>query len=382
VRTGLNAHLLSFDATYRQAGVSRYIEALLRYVPDVAPEDDLVVFTGPQRPAATAGFDRTIEWRHSRLPTVRPPVRIAWEQTAGVVAARRAHLDVLHSPVNVVPLGVSIPQVVTVHDLGFHHFPGQYPGMKQRYLNAMTRLSIRRAAAVITVSEATRRDVIDVYRVDPAQVVTVPNGVDDSMRPLDDDAINQFRERNGLPDHFVLFLGTLQPRKNIEVLVRAYALLADDLDWPLIIAGAKGWMYERLFALVGEMDLTERVRFTGYVAPEELAYWYNAAAMLVYPSRYEGFGLPLLEAMACGTSVIAANASSLPEVVGDCGVLVEPDDVTGFAEAIRRLAGNDGYRQQLEQAGIERAASFSWRNTARKTVDVYHHVLRQSRQKG
>ena len=379
MRTGLNAHLLSFDATYRQAGVSRYIEALLRYVPEVAPDDELVVFAGPQRPPPAAGFGPTIEWHHSRLPTARPPVRIGWEQTAGVIAARHAHLDLLHSPVNVLPLGVSIPQIVTVHDLAFHHFPGQYPGMKQRYLNVMTRLSIRKAAAVITVSEATRRDVIDVYGVDPLRVISVPNGVDDSMRPLADEEVGQFRERNGLPDRFILFLGTLQPRKNIEVLVQAYALLAEDIDWPLIIAGATGWMYERLFSLVDELDLAERVRFTGHVPSEDLVYWYNAATMLVYPSRYEGFGLPLLEAMACGTAVIAANTSSLPEVVGNCGLLVEPDDVAGFATAIKKIAGDDSYRQQLEQSGLERAASFTWRNTARQTVEIYHHVLREGR---
>jgi glycosyltransferase involved in cell wall biosynthesis len=379
VRTGLNAHLLSFDTTYRQAGVSRYIEALLRHVPDVAPDDDLVVFAGRQRAPAAAGFDQTIEWQHSRLPTANPSVRIAWEQTAGVIATRRAHLDLLHSPVNVVPLGVSTPQVVTVHDLGFHHFPEQYPGMKQRYLKAMTRLSIRKAAAVITVSEATRRDVIDVYGVDPERVVSVPNGVDDSMRPLDEDAVRRFRHRYGLPDQFVLFLGTLQPRKNIEVLIRAFALLANDIDWPLIVAGAKGWMFESLFALVDELDLTERVHFAGHVPSEDLVYWYNAASMLVYPSRYEGFGLPLLEAMACGTAVIAANTSSLPEVVGDSGLLVEPDDVEGFTAAMRTLASDDNYRQQLEQSGLERAASLTWRDTARRTVDIYHHVLREGR---
>jgi glycosyltransferase involved in cell wall biosynthesis len=243
----------------------------------------------------------------------------------------------------------------------------------------MTRFSVRKAAAVIAVSDATRQDVIDVYAVDPSRVICVPNGVDDSMRPLPDEDVGQFRERNGLPDRFILYLGTLQPRKNIEVLVRAYALLADDIDCPLIIAGAKGWMYDRLFTLVDGLELAERVRFAGHVPSEDLVYWYNAATMLVYPSRYEGFGLPLLEAMACGTAVIAANTSSLPEVVGECGLLVEPDDAEGFATAIREIAVNDGYRQQLEQAGLERAALFTWRNTARQTVDIYHHVLVEGR---
>lgn len=379
MRIGLNAHLLSFEASYRQAGVSRYIEALLRYLPEVAPDLELLAFTGPSSPPAGNGFAHGIDWRHSRLPTSRPEARIVWEQMAGIPAVWRSGVDLWHSPVNVASMGVTVPQIVTVHDLAFQHFPEQYPAMKRRYLSTMTRLSARRAARVIAVSEATRQDVITTYRVDPERVVAVPNGVGDDMRPLADDEVAAFRELHGLPDHVVLFLGTLQPRKNIELLVRAYASVAMGIDWPLIIAGAKGWQYEQIFSLVRELGLTNQVRFVGHVRGEELALWYNAATVFVYPSRYEGFGLPLLEAMACGSAVVTANASSLPEVVGGAGLLVDPDDAPGLAEAILRLAGDAGLRQQLQSRGRERAKLFTWRNTALRTVDVYRQVARESR---
>lgn len=375
MKIGLNAHLLSFEPTYRQAGVSKYIEALVRHLPDVAPDDQLTVFTGPARPLATAGFHPDIHWHHSRLPTANPNIRIGWEQTAATVNVLRSDIDLLHSPVNVISLGVRRPQVVTVHDLAFHHFPEQYPGMKQRYLRAMTAASVRRATIVIAVSEATRQDIIRIHKINPERVVVVPNGVDPVMQPLPEAQVAAFREQQDLPEHFFLFLGTLQPRKNVEGLVRAFASVSMGIDWPLVIAGAKGWQYEQIFELVRELGLTSRVRFAGHVPGEQLPLWYNAATVLVYPSRYEGFGLPLLEAMACGTAVIGSTASSLPEVVGDAGLLVDPDDTPGLAESMLRLAADSELRQQLERRGLERSASFTWQETARLTAGVYQRAL-------
>ena len=379
MKIGLNAHLLSFEPTYRQAGVSKYTEAMLRYLPEVAADLELIAFTGPARPRPEQGLDSRIEWRHSRLPTAKPEVRIGWEQSSGVIAAQRAGIELLHSPVNVVSIGAWLPQVVTVHDLAFHHYPEQYPGMKQRYLRTMTRLSVRKARRVIAVSEATRQDVIAVYGVDPERVVTVPNGVDDSMQPLPEDELGRFRAEQSLPEHFFLFLGTLQPRKNIEALVRAYATASMGIDWPLVIAGAQGWQYEQIYAQVQALGLGSQVRFAGHVPGEQLRHWYSAASILVYPSFYEGFGLPLLEAMACGTPVIGSNVSSLPEVIGDAGLQVDPRDVPALASEMLRLAADRELQQQLIERGLERAASFTWRETARQTVEVYRRVIAESR---
>lgn len=375
MKIGLNAHLLSFEPTYRQAGVSKYIEALVRHLPVVAPDTDLTVFTGPAHPPTTAGFHPDIKWQHSRLPTANPNIRIAWEQSAAAFMVLRSGIDLYHAPVNVLSPGIRKPQVVTVHDLAFHYYPEQYPAMKQRYLRAMTAASVRRATLIIAVSEATRQDIIRIHRVAPERVVVVPNGVDDVMQPLPEQDVATFREQQDLPEHFFLFLGTLQPRKNVETLVRAYATVSMGIDWPLVIAGAKGWQYERIFQLVEELGLTARVRFAGHVPGEQLPLWYNAATMLVYPSRYEGFGLPLLEAMACGTAVIGSTVSSLPEVVGDAGLLVDPDDAPGLAESMLRLAADGDLRQQLERRGLKRSTSFTWHETARSTAGVYRRAL-------
>ena len=371
MRVGIIGHLLSFEASYRQAGVSRYTEALLRELPDLAPQDTFVVFTGKQRAPAERRFDARLQWVHANLATERPATRIAWEQTVGMTVARRHDLDLVHAPVNVTPLLTGAPRVVTVHDLAFHLFPEQYPGAKQRYLRAMTRASVRRATRVIAVSESTRRDIIRLYGADPERVVTVPNGVGPEFGPLPDDDVNTFRRAEGLPKRFILFLGTLQPRKNLETLLRAYARVAAQTGWELVVAGAEGWGTEPMFAAVRELGLADKVRFVGYVAPERLPLWYNAAGILAYPSFYEGFGLPALEAMACGTAVIAADNSALPEVVGDAGCLVGARDIDGFAHAIATLARDDDFRARLGARGARRAAQYTWRRTAELTLRVY-----------
>jgi glycosyltransferase involved in cell wall biosynthesis len=378
LRIGIIGHLLSFEPTYRQAGVSRYSEALVRELPNVGPEEEYVVFTGGARPPASRGFDPGIEWVHSRLPTARPEARILWEQTVGMTIARRYRLDLIHAPVNVTPLVSGAPRVVTIHDLAFHLYPEQYPGAKQRYLRLMTRLSVQRAARVIAVSEATRQDVIRHYGAASEKVVTVPNGVSDDYRPLPAEQVAAFRAANGLPERFILFVGTLQPRKNLETLLRAYARVVDEIGWELVVAGATGWAYDPIFETARALGLAERVRFAGYVPGEELPLWYNAAGMFVYPSLYEGFGLPLLEAMACGTPVIAANTSSLPEVVGDAGLLVDPRDVEAMAQALRSLAESESLRDDLSERGQQRAAAYSWRRTAEETLAVYRDVMRDA----
>ncbi len=375
MRVGIIGHLLSFEASYRQAGVSRYTEALIRELPALAPDDEFVVFTGRERPPESRAFDPRLEWVHSPLPTARPEVRIAWEQTSGLSVAHRRHLDVIHAPVNVTPVVSGAPRVVTIHDLAFHLYPEQYPGAKQRYLRAMTRISVRRATRVIAVSDATRNDIIRLYGCDPARVTTVPNGVGPEFAPLPEAQVAAFRRERGLPDPFILFLGTLQPRKNLETLLRAYARVAAESGWGLVVVGATGWSYEPIFATAEALGLADSVVFAGFAEPDELPLWYNAAGMLVYPSVYEGFGLPALEAMACGTPVIAANNSSLPEVVGEAGLLVGARDVEALAHAIATLARDPELRIELSRRGRQRASGFSWRTTAQRTLNVYHNAV-------
>ncbi len=375
---GLNAHLLSLTSTYRGAGINGYIYQLLRRLPDtsnIAPPLRYRAFLHDPTFEAPAGL-RVVR---SRWDTRSPWRRIAWEQTALARVARHARqLDLLHGLAFAAPLTARCPTVITVHDLSFLRFPDAFRHLNRVYLTWMTRRATRRAARVIAVSESTRRDVIALCGVPPERVVTIPNGVDEAFCPAAPPEVAAFRRRQGLPERFILYLGTLEPRKNLETLITAYARWRTNLDAdapPLVIAGGKGWFFQTIFTRVAELGLTDAVHFPGFVPAADLPWWYRAAELFVYPSRFEGFGLPVLEAMACGTPVITTTASSLPEVAGDAALLVAPDDTDALTAAFQQMLAEPALRAHYREAGLRRAALFSWPRTAAATARVYREIL-------
>jgi glycosyltransferase involved in cell wall biosynthesis len=370
IHVGVNAHLLSLDQTYRSAGINWYIYNLLQHLPEADPRIDYTVFLRDLGYPERAG----LRLRPSDLPTHRPPVRFLWEQAVQPGAARRAGLDLLHCPAFVGPLSGVTPFVVTVHDLSFLLFPEGFRRGNRTYLRLLTGLSVRRARRVIAVSESTRQDLVRLYGLAPERVDVVYNGVDVAFQPLPPEEVAAFQSRNGLPERFLLTVGTLEPRKNIVRLVEAYAHLPKPRP-PLMLVGGKGWFYDEVLVRVEELDLAGEVCFVGYVTAEELPCWYNAAEALVYPSLYEGFGLPALEAMACGTPVVTSSTSSLPEVVGQAGVLVEPTDVAALTAALQQVVADAGLRAQMRVDGLAQAGGFSWPKTAHGTVRSYRRAL-------
>ncbi len=371
---GLNAHLLSLTESYRGAGISWYMVNLLQNLAQVSPDFGYSAFLSDrafQAPGLTL--------HRSRLPTHRPPVRIFWEQFIQPLALRRAGVDLLHALAFVAPLAAPCPFVVTVYDLSFLRYPESFRPFNRWYLSHFTAHSVKRAKAVITISESTRQDVINLLGAPPERVHTVYCGVDPLFRPLPAAEVAAFRAARGLPEQFGLFLGTLEPRKNVDGLIRAYASWRQQQPDapPLLIAGGKGWYYHQIFQAVEALNLTESIRFPGYIPQNELPLWYNAATFFVYPSHFEGFGLPVLEAMACGTPVITSTAASLPEVAGRDGaaVLVNPTDTAALAEAMRQVMGDAERRAAMSQQGRARAANFHWAKTAQETVAVYRKVL-------
>jgi len=376
IHIGLNAHLLSLAETYRGAGINRYIHNLLTHLPLVDPDNRYTVFLGDRRFTSS-----DLALKLSRLPTHKPVVRIFWEQAVQPFALKKEGVDLLHALAFVTPLLSPCPSVVTIYDLGFLLYPESFKRSKRFYLSLFTRLSARRARRIIAISESTKRDVVHLLGVSPERVEVIYCGIEGAFHPMPQDQVAAFRSKRGLPERFILFVGTIEPRKNLTTLLEAYAMLRRDVrdqeigNLHLVIGGAKGWFYQDVFARVEELGLEGEVMFPGYIPAGELPLWYNAAELFVYPSLYEGFGLPPLEAMACGTPVVASNTSALPEVVGEAGLTVDPLDVEGLAEAMRRVLGDEAFRQEMRERGLRRAEGFSWTKTAQETVQVYRRAM-------
>ncbi len=267
-----------------------------------------------------------------------------------------------------------MPPVITIHDLSFIRFPHLFRPANRLYLSVLTRLSARRARRLIAVSAHAAAESARLLSVPAERIDVVYHGVDPAFHPLPQGQVAAFRRRRGLPERFLFFVGTLEPRKNLKRLVQAFARLHDD-RLGLVLAGGKGWLYTDLFALVENLGLQDRILFPGYVPGQDLPLWYNAALALVYPSLYEGFGLPVLEAQACGTPVLTSNTSSLPEAAGDAAVLVDPYDVAALTAGLEQLLADESLRRGLRLAGLAHAAQFTWSRTAQNTVRVYRRVL-------
>jgi len=370
IHVAVNAHLLSLAESYRSAGINWYIYNLLNYLPEADRGVDYTILLGDRRYVGAP----PLKLRFSRLPTHLPPVRIFWEQVLQPMLLRQAGVDLVHGTAFVGPLLSACPFVVTVHDLSFLYYPQGFRAVNRSYLRLFSRQSLRRAQRVIAVSASTKRDLIQCYGVPTDRIDVVYNGVDPAFQPLPADQVACFRARHRLPDRFVLFVGTLEPRKNVTGLIEAYARLPRGRP-PLMLVGGKGWLYDQIFGRVEALGLGDEVHFVGYVPAEDLPWWYNAAELLVYPSLYEGFGLPPLEAMACGTPVVTSSAASLPEVVGQAGLLVDATNTEILAAAIQRALDDQAWRTEMKVAGPARARFFTWRETAVRTVDSYRRAL-------
>jgi glycosyltransferase involved in cell wall biosynthesis len=266
--------------------------------------------------------------------------------------------------------------VVTVHDLGYLYYPQAHTRFQNAYLRWSTRYNARAAACVLADSQATRDDLVRHYRVPPDKIAVVYPGRDESLAPVTDlAALAAVRARYSLGDRYLLYVGTLQPRKNLVRLVQAFAMLqAPDLQ--LVITGKKGWLADEILAEVERLGLAAQGRavLTGYVADAELPALVSGALAFVLPSLYEGFGFPVVEAMACGTPVVCSNVSSLPEVAGDAALLVDPLDTAALAAALGRVVADEGLRRELAERGLRQARRFSWRQCAREALEVLEDV--------
>ncbi len=338
--------------------------------------------------------------RYRLYTNARPPAGLLWPPGAALAGAEvRAipfprlwtHLrlsaemlaqppDVLFVPAHVIPVVHPRRSVVTVHDLGYLRYPEAHRRRDRLYLDWSTRWSARQAAAVLADSAATKADLVAAYRIAADKVHVVYLGRDEGLTRISDPgALAETRARHGLAQRYLLYVGTLQPRKNLARVLDAFAAIASRpelADVQLVLAGKRGWLYDALFAQAARLNLGDRVRFPGYVPDADLPALLSGAQAFVFPSLYEGFGIPVLEAGACGVPVITSNTSSLPEVAGDAAILVDPHDVDAIAQAMYRLVTDDALRAELARRGQENVKRFSWEKCARETLAVLEQVGR------
>jgi glycosyltransferase involved in cell wall biosynthesis len=367
---------IAFDGTTLRpgrTGVGYYTEHLLRHLTTQHPDDQVTVISN-QRIETT----RPLEGRVRTSITGAWAPRLVWMQSHAPRAIRRLGADVVHFTNGMMPLASPVPTVVTIHDMSLTLYPAFHPLRRVLLNRPLMYLAARRADAIITVSEAARRDIVRVYGVDAARVHVVHEAAAPSFRVIRDrDALMRVRQRYGLADRFILYVGTIEPRKNLPKLLEAFARrrCAGELPHQLVCAGPYGWLSADVDDQIDRLRVRDAVTFTGYVPFDDLPAIYNLAEMLVFPSLYEGFGLPVVEAMACGTPVVTGPVAALDEVAGDATARFEPLDVEALGECLVALARDRDRRMHLARCGLERARTFSWERAAGETLKVYRTAV-------
>ena len=370
---------IDYTPALRQgAGIGRYTRELVAGLAEVDHDNEYTLFCAGQ-PPAEAQWPGNFATKSSSIPARW--LTVTWHRLHLPLAAEQivGDCDIFHSTDFTLPPLRDARGVVTVHDLSFLRVPQCADPKLRTFLEQETPRAIGRASRVLADSENTRRDLVELLQTPPEKISVVPPGVNQNFRPVRDTVhLAEVRSRYNLPEWFILSVGTLEPRKNFPRLIMAYAQWRRQTGLPhaLVIAGGKGWLYQDIFDQVDREGLGEHVRFPGFVADADLPALYTLADLFVFPSLYEGFGIPPLEAMACGTPVVASDNSSLPEALGAAALRVNAEDVDGLADAMARVLGNANLRVRLSDLGRAQATRFTWRTAAYKLLEAYRLAAR------
>ncbi len=366
MRIGIDCRL----PTYQMGGISQSILQLIPALADLQSRDDFVLFhsrkeQGSLVPKDSSNFSRRNLWTpcHHRFEK--------WTLAAELIGD---NLDVFHSPDFIPPVGGAKRRIITIHDLNFLYFPEFLTHESKRYYRDQIEWAINAADHIAVDSNATRNDVIDLLNVPGEKITTVHLAASPLYeKDFPEATVEKTIDKYNLASGFILSVGTLEPRKNLAMIINAYAQLRQErlVDVPLVLIGNKGWLYEDVFTAIEELNLQGYVRHLAGIHDEELAHFYHAAGVLVTPSHYEGFGLPALEAQHCGCPVIVSNRGSLPEIVGERGLALDPEDIRSWVDTLALVLNDQDLQINMIQAGKEQARKFSWRKAAKQMLAMY-----------
>lgn len=360
----------------QKAGMDHYLHQVLLAMKRMAPEHRYVLIDHRRQ---STPFKELFEQVVLDLP--QPPARVSrWNLQ--IVPRVLSQFDLVFSPGLYGPVRIprGVKSVMVVHDLTRYLFPHFFPfNPMQKVLDLWAYPAmVRRYDRLITVSEATRKDLMTRFKVPAEKVTVVYHGADETFQPLSRQTVEESLSRSyKIKKPFILFLGTLEPRKNIPALLEAFAGIRDQIPHNLALVGQRGWKWEPIFKEIDALDLRSRVQWTGYVSDSDRVIFYNAADFMVFPSWYEGFGMPLLEAMQCGCPVITSRTSAMPEVVGETGILIDPCRPEDLKRAMLSLIHQPELAEKMKRAGLEQAKKFSWEDSARKTLEVFEKLVRK-----
>lgn len=376
---------IGIDGRYIQdhfPGIGRYTYNLIDKLAKVAPEAEFLVLHNPRLRNTRHDVPKLAQNRNVQMVPLDVPTFSWREQFTLRSLAKRLPLNLLHSPYYIKPYWLPCPSVVTFYDVIPVLYPQYLPSPWARLLFRLTvRLALRSAAVVITISESAADDLLSRFGVPSDRVWVTPLAADDRFRPYGAQAIAELCQKYSLPAEYILYVGINKPHKNLVHLLEVFSLLetsagATQEPPPLVLAGKEDPRYPQAHDMVGRLGLDDRVFFLGDVADDDLPLLYAGATLFVFPSLYEGFGLPVLEAMACGTPVICSNTSSLPEIVGSAAITLDPLDREAWAQAMEKVLSSGVLRREMQEKGLRRAKMFSWEQTARRTWQAYQEVLR------
>jgi len=375
IRVGLNASKF-FDI---HTGVGRYTSNLCRSLSEGKDGNDYYFYLPGRNSGAYKKDMDLVQPGERRVFMQNNTLRILWEQILLPIKIRKNRLDLFHYTDHAMSLIQRMhPIVITVHDIAYIRFPDLLNKSRQVYKKYILNSSIKKADVIVADSHSTKRDIVEFFNVDEKKIKVVHLGVENRFGPIS--SVEDYRTKNNLPSKMILNIGTLEPRKNVVTLIKAFKKLHEIgfKDYVLVIAGEKGWLYNRIFEEIESSGVEQSILLLGVARDEDLPLLYNCADLFVYPSLYEGFGLPPLEAMACGVPVVTSNTSSLPEVVGNAGIMVDPHDINSLSEAMANVLKDKELKYRMSRDGLKRSKMFTWKKTVSEVLKIYNEVLSEN----